>query len=179
MKNLTSATAQQPIIVKLVETRRHGIQSESLTRYAIGCVLHGTKYIYEGDRRQLLTRGDIYYMGIGHHYVEHIPDAAGQPFEEIRYYYTPADLQRILLHLNISYRMKITNNHRCDQCQGHAYVVMRGWKAGRNLFFNTNNYLHDEDFVHDETAENLKMTELIYQIVAHEARGVKRKLNIR
>lgn len=44
------------------------------------------------------------------------------------------------------------------------------------LFVNTNNYLRDEDFHRDETAENIKMTELIYLIASHEDCCLKSKL---
>ncbi len=175
MKKNISEPVQQPLIVKFVETDRRGIQSQSLDRYAIGCVICGTKYIYEGEQRQTLTRGDIYYMGIGHHYVEHIPDA-DQPYREIRYYYTPADLQRILLHLSVACRMEITDNCPPDANPGQGHIVMPGWNAVRDLFFDTDNYLRDEDFVRDETAESLKMTELIYRIVAHEDCSLRSKI---
>ena len=89
------------MIVKYVEALHNGIQSQALSRYAIGYILRGTKYIYEGDKRQTLTRGDVFYLGIGHHYIENFPEN-GQPFEQVLFYYTPADLQRILMHLNLS-----------------------------------------------------------------------------
>ena len=101
MKNSLNSSAQQPMIVKYVEALHNGIQSQALSRYAIGYILRGTKYIYEGDKRQTLTRGDVFYLGIGHHYIENFPEN-GQPFEQVLFYYTPADLQRILLHLNIT-----------------------------------------------------------------------------
>lgn len=170
-----SAAAQQPMIVKYVETTHNGIQSQTLARYAIGYVLRGTKCIYNGDKRQILNRGDVFYIGVGRHYVEDIPDG-GQPFEQILFYYTPADLQRILLHLNITYGLNISNEHLCERCNGHAHVAMPGWNALRNFFANTNNYLRDEDFRHDETAENIKMTELIYLIVSHEDCCLKSKV---
>ena len=37
-----------------------------------------------------------------HHYTEDIPEE-GHPFEQIMFYYTPSELQRIQLHLNITY----------------------------------------------------------------------------
>ena len=69
MKNSLNSSAQQPMIVKYVEALHNGIQSQALSRYAIGYILRGTKYIYEGDKRQTLTRGDVFYLGIGHHYI--------------------------------------------------------------------------------------------------------------
>lgn len=171
--SLTSAT--QPMIAKYVENSHTGIQSQTLSRYAIGYVLRGTKYIYDGDQRIRLTRGDLFYLGIGHHYTENVPEN-GQPFEQILVYYTPAELQRILMHLNITYGMDITNEHHCSECASHSYVAMTGWSSVRNFFVNTNNYLRDEHFRHDETVENIKMTELIYMIVSHEDSCLKSKI---
>ncbi len=108
MKNSLNSSAQQPMIVKYVEALHNGIQSQALSRYAIGYILRGTKYIYDGDKRQTLTRGDVFYLGIGHHYIENFP--------------------------------------------------------------------RDEDFHRDETAENIKMTELIYLIASHEDCCLKSKL---
>lgn len=86
MKNSLNSSAQQPMIVKYVEALHNGIQSQALSRYAIGYILRGTKYIYEGDKRQTLTRGDVFYLGIGHHYIENFPEN-GQPFEQVLFYY--------------------------------------------------------------------------------------------
>ncbi|MDE5708368.1 MAG: AraC family transcriptional regulator [Alistipes sp.] len=175
MKNSVNSSAQQPMIVKYVETLHSGIQSQTLSRYAIGYILRGTMYIYDGDKRRKLIRGDIFYLGIGHHYIEHFPEN-GQPFEQILVYYTPADLQRILLHLNITYGLNISNAHSCENCNHRMHVVMPAWSTVRNFFTNTNNYLRDEEFHHDETAENIKMTELIYLIASHEDCCIKSKL---
>ena len=140
MRNSSNPPAQQPTIVKYVETLHTGIQTQALSRYAIGYVLRGTKHIYDGDKRQTLGRGDLFYLGIGHHYVENIPES-GQPFEQILFYYTPSDLQRILLHLNITYGLNISNQHSCDNCDNRAHVAMPGWNSIRSFFINTNNYL--------------------------------------
>lgn len=115
------------MIVKYVDMLHSGIQSQSLSRYAIGYILRGTKHIYDGDKRQTLNKGDIFYLGIGHHYIENVPDG-GLPYEEILFYYTPSDLQRILLHLNITYGLNITNDHTCEQCRHRSHVAVPGWK---------------------------------------------------
>lgn len=175
MKNLTETSAERPMIVKYVETLHNGIQTQALSRYAIGYILRGTKYIYDGDKRQTLQKGDVFYLGIGHHYVENVPEN-GQPFEQILFYYTPEDLQRILLHLNITYGLNITNEHSCENCRNRSHVVAPAWSVLRNFFVNTNGYLRDEDFHRDETAENIKMTELIYLIASHEDCCIKSKL---
>lgn len=64
------------MIVKYVETLHNGIQSLALSRYAIGYILRGTKYVYDGDKRQAFNRGDVFYLGLGHHYVENVPETA-------------------------------------------------------------------------------------------------------
>ena len=92
------------------------------------------------------------------------------------FYYTPEDLQRILMHLNITYGLNISNEHTCENCRNRTHVCMPAWNSLRNFFINTNNYLRDEEFRHDETAENIKMTELIYLIASHEDCCIKSKL---
>jgi len=174
-KSTSLSSAQQPMIVKYVETLHNGIQSQNLSRYAIGFVLRGTKYLYSGDTRHKISRGDIFYLGVGHHYMEDIPDN-GQSYEQILFFYTPADLQRILLHLNITYSLNISNEHSCENCRSRSYVSMPGWCSVRSFFANTNNYLREENFLHDETAENIKMTELIYLIISHEDCCLKSKV---
>lgn len=107
--------------------------------------------------------------------IENFPEG-GQPFEQVLFYYTPGDLQRILMHLNITYGLNISNEHSCENCRNRSHVTMPAWNSLRNFFINTNNYLRDEDFRHDETAENIKMTELIYLIASHEDCCIKSKL---
>lgn len=175
MKNSTTHSAQHPMIVKYQETLHNGIQSLVLSRYAIGYILHGTKNIYDGDRRETFTRGEVFYLGIGHHYAENVPEA-GQPFEEVLFYYTPDDLQRILMHLNITYGLNISNEHSCEKCRNRSHVAMPAWNSLRNFFINTNSYLRDEEGDPDETGESIKMTELIYMIVSHEDCCIKSKL---
>lgn len=58
-----NSSAQQPMIVKYLESLHNGIQSQILSRYAIGYILRGTKYIYDGDKRQTLARGDASTWG--------------------------------------------------------------------------------------------------------------------
>lgn len=167
--------SKNPMISKYTEIYHNGIESESLSRYAIGYVLRGTKYIYDGDRRETIGCGDVFYLGLGHHYVENSPDN-GQPFEQIIFYYTPDELQRIRLNLNITYGLTINIRHSCERCQNANHVSMKGWTALHNFFMNVNNTLRDECYALDKTVENIKMTELIYLIASHEECCLKTKV---
>ena len=51
MKNSMNSSGQQPMIVKYMEPLHNGIQTQVLSRYAIGYILRGTKNIYDGDKR--------------------------------------------------------------------------------------------------------------------------------
>lgn len=167
MNKPTESSTQQPMIVKYTETLHNGIQSQVLSRYAVGYILQGTKYIYDGDQRQALTRGTLFYLGIGHHYIENSPDN-NLPFEQLLFYYRPDDLQRILMHLNIAYGLDVSHSHTCEACRNASHVAMPAWNAVRNFFTGMNDFLRDEEFRHDEAAEDIKMTELIYLIASHE-----------
>ena len=175
MVNHFTPSVQQPVIAKYVQPYRNGIQSYNLTRHGIGYVLRGKKYIYDGDIRHQVNRGDIFFLNAGHHYIEDIPEN-GKPFEQIIFYYTPAQLARILSQLSLTYQMEIVNNHSCDNCRESSHVIYPASNNIRNFFSTTNQYIKDELFTHDETAENLKMTELIYLIVSQEDNCIKSKI---
>ena len=157
------------MIVKYVEKAHTGIETIQLSRYAIAYVVRGRQYIYDGDRRHQVGRGDVLYLGVGRHYVESIGEN-GQPFEQIFLYYTPAELQRVLTHLNVNYQLSINNKHTCEKCRNSSFVIAEAGNAIRNFFLNTNNYLRDNTALRDETAENIKMTELVY-LIATQGNG--------
>lgn len=165
----------QPVIVKYVEAPNSGIESVSLSRYAIGYVLAGSKYIYYGDKRYTVSRGDIFYLAIGHHYVENIADENNQ-FEQIVFFYTPSELQRILSHLNVTYGVQITNSHTCDKCRRLSHVTMPATASMKSFFANCNTYLRNDFFNNDEVAENIKLTELIYMIMSLKDCCMKNKV---
>ena len=164
----------QPTIVKYVEANCGGIHLLNLSRCAIGYVVRGTKHIYYGDTHYTISRGDVFYLGVGNHYVEDIPED-NRPFEQIVVYYSPTLLQRILLHLNMNYSINITNSHRCSNCSAFNHVSLPASVALRSFFNHTATYLQDDN-MHDETAENIKMTELVYLIVSQDDGCLKNKV---
>lgn len=175
MVNNFSTSVQQPVITKYVQPYRNGIQAQNLSRHGIGMVLRGKKFIYSGDVRHEVARGEIFFLATGTHYVEDLPEG-NRPFEQIMFYYTPSQLATILSQLSITYHMNISNDHSCVACREQNFVVSAATAALRNFFITTNQYIKDELFNHDETAENLKMTELIYLIVSQEDNCLKRKV---
>lgn len=165
----------QPTIVKYVDSARAGIQLLKLSRCAIGYVMRGRKLIYYGDSHYEISRGDIFYLGVGNHYLEDIPEE-GHPFEQIVVYYSPSLLQRILLHLNMNYALNISNSHSCDSCRRMNHVSLPASAAMRSFFAHTSTYLQSDNFMHDQTAENIKLTELVYLIVSQEDGCLKSKV---
>ena len=128
------------MIVKFVEHFHNGVQSHTLSRYAIGYVVRGTKYIYNGDKRQTISKGDVFFLGIGTHYTEEVPDESNS-FEQILFYYQPADLHKILMYLNLTYGLNISYHHACPECQGANAVSTPAWQLLKGFFSNTANYL--------------------------------------
>ena len=114
-------------------------------------------------------------MGVGNHYVEEVMED-GRSFEEIVAYYTPEQLQRILLYLNMSYSINITNTHQCERCRRLNHVTMSAASSMRSFFNHAGSYLHDDNFMHDETAENIKITELVYLIISQADSCLKSKV---
>ena len=175
MEGMRPDKENQPTIVKYVGANYGGIQMLALSRYAIGYVVRGTKHIYYGDACHTVSKGDIFYMGVGNHYVEDIPED-GRPFEQIIVYYSPELLQRILLYLNMTYSINISNTHSCDRCRRLNHVAVPSSSTIRSFFSHAASYLQDDNFMHDETAENIKMTELIYLIISQSDGCLKSKI---
>ena len=169
------ATDSQATIVKYVETNYAGIQLLHYSRCAVGYIVRGTKNIYYGDSRYTISRGEVFYMGVGNHYVEDIPED-GRNFEQIVVYYSPEQLQRILLNLNMNFSINITNSHTCDRCRHYNHVSFPATSTLRNLFNHVTSFLYEDNFIHDAAAENLKMTELIYTIVAMDECCLRSKI---
>lgn len=162
-------------IVRYVEPNYAGIQLLNLSRCAIGYVVRGTKYVYNGDKRYAIMRGEVFYLGVGNHYIENVPDS-GRDFEQIMVYYSPELLQKILFNLNMSYSVNITTAHSCERCRNHNHVSMPSTPTLRNLFNHVTSFMYEENFIHDAAAENIKMTELIYTIVAMDDCCLRSKL---
>lgn len=175
MTNYERRSSALPMIVKFVEHFHNGVQSHTLSRYAIGYVARGEKHIYNGDKRQTISKGEVFFLGIGTHYTEEVPDESNV-FEQILFYYQPADLHKILMYLNLTYGLNISYNHSCPECQGANVVFTPAWQLLKGFFSNTSNYLRGEGFLRDETAENIKMTELVYLIVSHEECCLRSKI---
>ncbi|MBR4994447.1 MAG: helix-turn-helix transcriptional regulator [Alistipes sp.] len=165
----------QPTIVKYVEANCGGIYLLNLSRCAIGYVVRGKRNIYYGDTHYTISRGEVFYLGVGNHYIEDIPDES-KPFEQIVVYYSPALLQRILLHLNMTYAMNVTNSHRCESCSRLNHTSTAAPASFKSFFGHTASYLQEDNFIHDETAENIKMTELVYLVISQADGCLKSKV---
>ena len=114
-------------------------------------------------------------MGVGNHYVEDIPEE-GRPFEQVIVYYSPELLQRTLLYLNMNYSINISNSHSCDRCRRLNHVSTEASTTLRSFFTHAVSYLQDDNFMHDEAAENIKLTELMYLIVSQSDGCLKSKI---
>ena len=164
-----------PKIVRYVENNLAGIHLLQLSRGAVGYVVRGARHIYYGDERYTINQGDIYYMGAGNHYVEEVA-GDGKAFEQIVCYYTPEQLQRILLNLNMGFTINITNSHQCEKCRRLNHTAQPASDMIRSFFAHTEIYLQHETMVHDAAAENIKLTELIYLIVSQDKACLKNKV---
>ncbi len=163
------------MIVKFSQPYSNGIQSHNISRHTIGYVLRGRKFIYNGDARQEVKRGEMFFLAKGHHYTEDVPEE-GQAFEQIACYYSPDQLGRILSTLSMNFNLNVVNDHSCSVCREANHIVVSACSAVRNFFATLNQYLREDLFSRDETAESIKMTELVYLIVSQQGSCIKHKL---
>lgn len=167
MKENPSSPQQQPTVVKYTQSYRNGVQISTLYRNAIGYITRGKRYVYHGDLRREIGKGNIYYLRAGNHYIEDVPEP-NKPFEQIVFYYDTFQINKILNQLSLNYRLDIRNDHDCPECRGRSEVFYPAWSTLKNFFTSVAQYLTDDVFGNDEAAENLKITELVYLILSHE-----------
>jgi AraC-like DNA-binding protein len=175
MATTNPTQSPQPTIVKYVYEERSGIRQLNLSRHAIGYVIRGALHIYDGDRQQQISRGDVFYLGAGLHYTEQVPGQDKQ-FEQIVYFYTSDHLSRILSNLNMTYGLTIDNDMRCPDCMKGEFSACQAWNTIRHFFVASDNYLREGLFPPDETACRIKMTELIYIILTQGNCCLKNKV---
>lgn len=172
MKNENKEVAQAsatPVVVKYLQPFRGGIQAHNVARHSIGFIRSGRKHIYYGDSRKELVAGDLFYLGIGNHYFEDIPDG-DKPFEQISFFYSPETLASVLMTLNLTYNYRIDASlrHRAISSDEPSCISCVAWPTVRNFFGTISHYMRDEQFMHDHTAHNIKFVELIYLILNNE-----------
>ena len=137
--------------------------------------MRGKKHIYYGETSREVGKGDLFYLGIGTHYIEDIPES-GKNFEQISFFYTPEMLSDILSELNMRYRMDIANDHACGNCHDKAYVVYPSWNSAKSFFNTVAQYIKDDMFSGNTMAEQMKSTELIYLIITKPGCCLKNKI---
>jgi AraC-like DNA-binding protein len=142
-----------------------GIHSFVATRFVLGYVVSGYKFVYTGDLRNEAGPGDIFFLAKGTHYVEEIPDGK-RPFEQIMFFYSSEQIGHIIADLSVNYRIDTTYHHSCDDCVLREYVVANGWETLGTFFAAVGKNLRDGLYVDDPIAEALSLTTLIYQIIS-------------
>ena len=164
MNKKIDTSTRQPMIIKYNQVVNNGIRLQIMSKYCIGYVMKGTKYIYHNNQRKIVKKGEVFYLSAGQHYLENVSECDSE-FEEVLFLYSPEQLNKILNDLSLTFKLKIENNHLCDVCSDANYVICSSWSNLSVFFHSVNQYIKDNIFNTDYTGEILKMTELIYLII--------------
>lgn len=176
MNQTSPQIPEQPQIVRYIDPSNGDVQVHYFSRCAIGYIFHGEKSIYYGDRCYKFYPGEIFFLGMGSHYIRNSAEQ-GHPFEQILFYYSTGELQQILLHLNMAYKLNVTNDHEsCTQCRTLNHAAMPASEMLRLFFKSTYDSLNVSAFYNDSILKNIKMTELIYLLVKQEDCCLRNKL---
>ena len=76
MANYERHSSGLPMIVKFVEHFHNGVQSHTLSRYAIGYIVRGEKHIYNGDKRQTISDRKSTRLNSSHKHRSRMPSSA-------------------------------------------------------------------------------------------------------
>ena len=175
MIQTTTDQPTSPDVVKLTENENRGVRSVSLSRTAIGYVLHGCKYLYVDDRCVAIDEGTLYIFEPGFHYEENIVGGTGL-FEELLFYVSPGVLQQIILGLNTNYGLTYTSRHRCDECRHNNFATMGASSQLADFFAGVERSFRRTGFRHNDVGQRIKLNELIYLVLSGEECCLRSKL---
>lgn len=175
MRDKRDKKYRKPTIVKLTQQEYSGMISHRQNRDAIGFVIRGKKYLYDGDRRKKANCGEVFYLPKGNRYIENIPDG-DRPYEEIVFYYKPEEMSKIISRLSARGFISIKNDHICDDCADNSGVSSKAWSSLKIFFDSTNQYFKSRLFIEHPIAEELKLAELAFLIALKSDCCIKRKI---
>lgn len=167
MNQEKTLVAEHSSISKNVTSSVGEIETHHLSDCIVGYLVSGEKYIYGDNVTQKIAQGELFFLGTGCHYTREVP-TGGVPYEELLVRYSADDLQRLLLHLNLTYKIAVPGHSSCENCNTSNPVSMPAWAQVRIFFRNLDECLRERILQHDPVAENLKMTELLYWMISYD-----------
>lgn len=157
------------IFVKYTTLKNRGVEPITLSRNAIGYVIHGEKCIHNGDTIHVISQGDIFILPQGTHYIEDIP-AIDEPFEQIVFYYTASQMQQIIAKMDIV----TTAFESCDDVKSmRGCVSATPSRIVRNFLQATIRHYDYGGFNHNCDSEKIRLMEFAYLILSHENSSIR------
>ncbi len=163
-------------MIRLTAQNGGGIETLTLSRYAIGYIHRGGMNIYNGDKCHRVERGEVFYLGLGNHYIEKIPDRS-RSFEQVVIYLSADDLRNTFVRLSYNYGFKVQSSHSCEVCRTSSHISMPAWESLLALFSSTNEMLkHEERYGENDVVKQIRIAEILFAIASHEDSCLKSKL---
>lgn len=160
----TEQNYKQPTVVRYSQSVATGVENQRFSRYAIGYVVRGKKYIYNGDSRYEIKRGDIFCLSIGSHYIEDIPEA-DKPSEQIIFYLTSDMLSQTISLLNQSFGM-ILDEGSVKDYSDYPVISNASWDSIKIFFNSISQYTGIGFFNEDDVNERIWVTQLLYLLLS-------------
>ena len=107
-------------VVKISQKQRSGIRTLNLTQRAVGMVMAGEKAIYHNDSYTTVTRGELFMLCEGNHFVE--DKIIDGKFEQIVFYISAEQIQQNLVSLLNNYGIECNDSHQCHSCRRENFV---------------------------------------------------------
>lgn len=171
----TVKSDREPTIVRLMQKEHGGMVLHRQNRDAVGYIMNGTKYFYDGDRRKEAKSGEMFYLPKGYKYIENMPNGE-EPYEEIVFYYSSEEMSDIITGLHARGCVEIENEHSCDNCNKSGGISCATWSSVRVFFESTNRFFKTRLFTENPISETFKLHELVFLILSNNKCCIKSKL---
>lgn len=141
-------------------------------RHVVGFVLHGSLVAYNGTTTTHFSKGDIYFLREGVHYLEHI-SPSGRPYQEIVIEFSDPLIGSILRDISIAFGVDISLH---EKTLSLPFAYEPASHLLRNFFRGLAGYLALDSLDPNGAMMRMKINELLYLIFLSPSSAVRNQL---
>lgn len=161
-------------ILRLRHSGDNGVNRVYNKHHIVGFVVHGILVVYNGSTTTYFNKGDIYFLRVGAHYLEHLP-TGGRPYEEIVVELSESLISDTLRDMSLAFGMDISPR---NQEPPLPLAVEPTSHLLRTFFRGLESYLLLGSFDPCGAMARMKINELLYLIFLTPTSTVRGQLSL-
>lgn len=159
-------------ILHLRHSGDNGVNRVHNTHHIVGFVIHGSLVVYSGHKTTRISKGEIYFLRVGTHYLEHIT-TSGRPYEELIIELSEPLLCTILREMSLAFGVNISPERATNP---QPFTSEPTSSLLQTFFRGLASYLILDTLDPNGAMERMKINELLYLIFLRPTSDVRNQL---